>query len=91
MSLTSSGCFLILNRMAPPHGICVEHVEVITRNNLLERFASAIITTEEVDFITDQISSVASEAFGWTSEYLRLGPGESFGIEHMQILEVLVA
>eukprot|EP00355_Strombidium_rassoulzadegani_P005538 CAMPEP_0168619240 /NCGR_PEP_ID=MMETSP0449_2-20121227/6495_1 /TAXON_ID=1082188 /ORGANISM="Strombidium rassoulzadegani, Strain ras09" /LENGTH=84 /DNA_ID=CAMNT_0008660159 /DNA_START=801 /DNA_END=1055 /DNA_ORIENTATION=+ len=34
---------------------------------------------------------MASQAFGRASENLRLGPGESLGIEDVQILEVLVS
>ena len=76
--------------MAPAHRVCVQYVEVVARYDLLERFASTIVTSKEVNLVSDQVCGVAAQALGWTTENLRLCPGESLGVENMKVLEMLV-
>ena len=91
MTLSAGRCFLVLNRMAPSHRVRIQNVQIIARYDLLERFTTTVIATEQVDFVTDQVGCVAAEAFRWTTEYLWLRPCQSLCIKHMQVLEVLIS
>lgn len=63
MSLSSCWCLLAFNRMTPSHGLSVEHIEVIGRDDLLEGPPSPIITSEQVYLIPYQVCCMATQAF----------------------------
>jgi len=46
VSLSASRSLLTFNWVTPAHSICVQHVQVIRRNNLLEGATSAIVASE---------------------------------------------
>lgn len=46
MSLSPSGGLFTLNRVTPSHGVSVENIQVIARNNFLERAAPSVVTSE---------------------------------------------
>jgi hypothetical protein len=51
--LSASRGFLRFHGVAPSHGICVKHIQIIRWDNLFERAASAIITTKEINLISN--------------------------------------
>ena len=52
MSLSSCRRFFEFERVRPSHCLGVQDVEVVGRNNFLERLASSVISTEQVYFVS---------------------------------------
>jgi hypothetical protein len=46
VSLAASRCLLTFDRVAPTHGVSVEHIEIIGGNDLFERSTSSIISSK---------------------------------------------
>ena len=63
MPLPSSWSFFEFQRMTPSHGLRVKNIQVVGWYDLFERSASAIIPTEKINFIANQICSVSSQSF----------------------------
>lgn len=91
VTLTACRRLLELQRVRPAHGLCVQHVEIVRRNDFLEASSAAVVAAEQINLRADQVGSVATQALGWTAANLRLRPAERLGVEHVQVLEVLVA
>ena len=81
--LSASRCFLRFYGVAPSHGICVEHIQIIRWDNLFERAASAIITTKEINLIPNEVCCVSTETFWRGPINLGLTPSQRFGVEDM--------
>ena len=52
---------LALHRVAPSHGVRIQHVQVIGGDDLLEGAASSVIPTEQVYLISNQVGCMPSE------------------------------
>lgn len=91
MSLAPSWGFLKLERVAPSHRLCVQHIQVVGGNDLLEGATAAIITSKQINLVTDEICCMSSEALRGTSADLRLRPAESLCVKHVKVLQMLVA
>ena len=91
MSLSSCRRFFEFERVRPSHCLGVQDVEVVGRNNFLERLASSVISTEQVYFVSYQICGVTSQSFGRTTKDLWLSPAQSLCVEDMQVLEMFIA
>jgi len=53
VALPTGWCLFILNRMAPSQRIRIQHIQVVTGNNLLEGLAPSVVPAEKVDFVSN--------------------------------------
>jgi len=56
VSLPSSWSLFTFYRVTPSHGIGIQYIKVIAWNDLLERTTSAIVSSEKVNLVTNQVS-----------------------------------
>ena len=91
VALTTCRSLFALSGMTPAHSVCVENVEIVRGNNLLEGATSAIVTTKEIDLVSNQVSSMTSQSFGRAAIDEWLSPCQGLIVKNMKVLQVLVA
>lgn len=86
VALSARRSFLEFEWVRPTHRFSVQYIKVVRGNDLFEAAAAAIITTEQVDLVSDQVGRVTAQALRRTTADLRLGPAERFCVKDMQVL-----
>lgn len=60
MALTTSRSLLAFYRVTPAHGVCIQDIQIVGRDDFLEGAPSAIVATKEVHLVSYQVCCVAS-------------------------------